>query len=126
MVHVMSEVKRYIVSWHMQELYLRPDGDVVRFSDHSAALDAQRLRADTAEALAAERLAAWEKCAEFRDAAEQSISDLSSLLREGIQTVERLSTTPKDYNEEQWVDLHAWTFNVDAALNPNPEAESHE
>lgn len=95
--------------------------------------DAQRLRADTAEAELARLEDEFDTLENTNTtiklklaAAEQRIAELVAMLREGIDAVERLSTTPKEHNQEQWVDLHAWTFNVDAALNPNPEAESHE
>jgi hypothetical protein len=51
-------------------------------------------------------------------AAEQRNAELVGLLRGGIKTVEVLSETPEAHNGEAWEDLHAWTFNVDAALKP--------
>jgi len=149
MVHVMSEVKRYIVSWHMQGLYLRHDGDVVRFSDHSAALDAQRLRADTAEAelevLKREvecRISNEVNAVEALAAAEQRIAKMSELLKKFFEFVEMApvssgvcccgsDTSQANHGDHMAVDqwdrsVSLWGREIDAALNPNPEAESHE
>jgi len=119
----MDDVKRYGMSGFGGGMIEMDDGRFVESDD----FDAQRLRADTAEA---ER----DKYRKVNDslmarnlelqAAEQRNAELTALLREGIDAVERLSTTPKEYNQEQWVDLHAWTSNADAALNPKPEAGS--
>lgn len=54
MVHVMSEVKRFISSVHLPGMFPNKKGDYVRFLSFERMKkdrDAQRLRADTAEAL---------------------------------------------------------------------------
>lgn len=148
MVHVMSEVKRYWVpcgvladqsGWHQD------DNEVVLAGEHDAALDAQRLCADTAEAelevlrqqhaeqscifcnnsgelLSAVKTERSRGDAAVGDAneaerrlaaAEQRIAELEILLRIGIPTLE-------------YMRCNSLVGMINAALNPNPEAESHE
>jgi hypothetical protein len=105
MVHVMSEVKKYNAYAEGLTVHFELDseGAWVAASD----FDAQRLRADTAEADAlsqyAKRVAAVEELA----VAEQRIAELLVMLRQA------------------WVDdcvSAADCRNIDAALNPNPES----
>ena len=104
MVHVMSEVKRDVchacVSLPREVHCLVCDPEIGCRKE----LDAQRLRADTAEA---DLL----RTSDALLAAEQRIAVLEDLLR---QAKEYGGLTPK------------WHNAVDAALNPNLEAESHE
>jgi len=95
-------------------------------------LQGQRLRADTAEAELAKAnksadtyLAAWEKCAEFRDASEDKVKaaerriaelsannqQLSKLLGQALAALNPTARLAKE---------------IKAALNPKPEAGSHE
>jgi hypothetical protein len=147
MVHVMSEVKKYNAYAEGLTVHFELDseGAWVAASD----FDAQRLRADTAEA---ERDALKddvmslssivEECWRERAAAEQRIADRDALLRstsaqlwkahialnrlielEPAHKVKLLTDTINTLAyAHKCIDLPHW----DAALNPNPEAESHE
>lgn len=91
--------------------------------DWQAELDAQRLRADTAEAeLRTERLRADAAVGDANEAerslaaAEQRIASHEKLLR-------RIAKHCDGWNVRE---LHRAIDEIDAALNPNPEAESHE
>lgn len=124
MVHVMSEVKRYYFEGY--ELCEVTDGsesvlDWVQAPD----FDAQRLRADTAEAeLRIERLRADAAVGDANDAerslaaAEQRNAQLIGLLRRAYDA-DLASRHCQPYNTTKLMD------DIDAALNPNPEAESH-
>lgn len=150
MVRVMSEVKRYAIrgagKW---EAYEVKAGAWVRWHD----FDAQRLRADTAEAESAashQREARLQEMvndlsdelhmtAEERDHAKRNSSafeermgdlqvangklqDKLAAAEQRITKIENLLRQAKGYGglTPKWHDA------VDAALNPNPEAESHE
>lgn len=123
MVHVMSEVKRYVCHgciWLPRDAYC-PVCDPEK--GWGKELDAQRLRADTAEAeLEVLRKQHAEQSCIFCNnsgellskvkAAEQRIAGLKGLL---------LDLTLDDDFPEHWNEAYA----IDATLNPNPEAESH-
>jgi hypothetical protein len=86
----------------------------------AAQLDAQRLRADTAEGERddmAKSVTRWtDRACDYRDqlaAAGQRIAELKGLL---------IDLTLDDDFPEHWNESYA----IDAALNPNPEAGSHE
>lgn len=121
--------------------------DVVKLSDHVEALDARRLRADTAEAelqalrdklelserdrMAAERR--YEEMAAARDCIATNYNQLSygaSICKEKLAAAEHriaamaellkyVRTKPGFFSGE-------FVLKIDSALNPNPEAESHE
>lgn len=146
----MSEVKRYTFKGAAGEYVYAPDYDA---RDHSAEvyfgswkrtqqeLDAQRLRADTAEA----ELHHLREQLKERDAAIENLNDRHDL---GVQERDRLraqlSAEKALRLENQRIipvrfkclacgDYHEGSGNVPcpkmspyAALNPNPEAESHE
>lgn len=128
MVHVMSEVKRYWVpcgvladqsGWHQD------DNEVVLAGEHDAALDAQRLRADTAEAERdklqqelCKRAGDIGRLTGERDAAEQRIAELLALIEKAHTWVDR-------NNFGGW-DAYELRDELAAALNPKPESGSHE
>lgn len=149
MVHVMSEVKRYWVpcgvladqsGWHQD------DNEVVLAGEHDAALDAQRLRADTAEAelKELEEAVVWAlpgtrfmdppyggsptlgeqvgRMAEALAAAEQRIAELAEALK-NLQNA-AYNIGGEHVTGYQW--LIDAADDAGAAVNPNPEAESHE
>lgn len=124
MVHVMSEVKVYGVA---KSALWDSIGNPACFSSETMVVlkpdfDAQRLRADTAErALANCNLALKAQTFNFETqkakvaAAEQRIAELLQICRD-IQDDPRL-----------WLMVRAeLSGRIAAALNPNPEAESHE
>lgn len=74
-------------------------------------LDAQRLRADTAEADVQEVCKTVEAVTASLAAAEQRIAELKSVLERML--------------EDDDMPVHWFAQRIDAALNPNPEAESH-
>lgn len=106
MVHVMTR---------LQEMKLIAEGSERDRLELQKQLDAQRLRADTAEAeLKREKefhAVSVSESERMLAAAEQRIAELWTLLREGLE---------EQKNGDDWIDR------VVAALNPNPEAESHE
>ena len=135
----MSEVKRY--------LRILGEGtacawtEVVRASD----FDAQRLRADTAEAELKALKHPMNSAQQLRKdlaAAEQRIADSAALLRSTSArlwaahlTLNRLIELDPAHGVKLLKDtVHAIAYahkcidmpHLDAALNPNPEAESHE
>lgn len=123
MVHVMSEIQRYLV-------------DPIRLDNPSTAravyvvgaadFDAQRLRADTAEAAFEEGQANWVLCMETLRAAEQRIADLVGLLSRSKKAVDDVAENCEDQRDWQEANsMRALSLKIDAALNPNPEAESH-
>lgn len=104
----MSEVKRYaIYSSGKWEAVVVKVGPWVKWRD----FDAQRLRADTAEA---ESVASHQREARLQE----MVSGLSDLLEEV------LSEVPHGWGES-FSDSEL-AERIRAALNPNPEAESHE
>ena len=112
----MSEVKRLKLGENQLEVF--ENGPYVYFSD----FDAQRLRADTAEAelerFRRSRNAMLTQVMNERDVAEQRIAEMSAnnqQLRKLLeQTLASLNPTAK------------LSKSIRAAINPNPEAESHE
>lgn len=117
----MSEVKRYMEFCGVAE---HAEGGFVEFKD----FDAQRLRADTAEACleewrrsnhgntVLENMDLREKLAD----AEQRNVDLLGLLRD---TKTMLAS---ELSYELYHNIAVHMKRIDAALNPSPEAESHE
>ena len=99
----------------LQEMKLIAEGSERNRLELQKQLDAQRLRADTAEA---ERDQAKEERDSFQRvgiAAKQRIAELLQICRD-IQDDPRL-----------WLMVNAeLSGRIIAALNPNPEAESHE
>ena len=118
----MSEVKRFdCTNGRAQHCYgcyqmtETAEGYYVSWDD----FDAQRLRADTAEAEAARKDQVIEDMVESNSdmttclaADEQRIAELLKLLR-------MMKDNGGYLDEQEWE-------RIDAALNPNPEAESHE
>lgn len=117
-----------------------PIGYYVRHADHLVYLnemrmdrDAQRLRADTAEA----RVKTAEHDLEFfkagkneqfdrAEAAEQRIAELTELLISGRKVVSDAVGLVEEWADVLRKRMGAHCSAVDAALNPNPEAESHD
>lgn len=114
------EVVRMFANWNMQEYFQHKDGDIVWFTD----FDAQRLRADTAEAelsanrdeftrqlqdLKRERQKAWDA----RDAAEQRIADTTAKLQLAADMLD---------NDERGNRFAQVLRLAIAVLNPKPEA----
>jgi hypothetical protein len=109
-------------NWDFQPKTLLPDAvPTVLRSD----FDAQRLRADTAEAeLRREKEFHAVNVSESERmlaAAEQRIAEMVGLLRNGIDSIEELLTA-RD-TREVLVDLGAWTINASAALLDAPAVE---
>jgi hypothetical protein len=141
MVHVMSEVKKYNAYAEGLTVHFELDseGAWVAASD----FDAQRLRADTAEAELAKLndlhnavVQGGKLVADHLAAAEQRIAELMSILKnptdEMIEAGNNSAAVQMEHDSE--LGSYAWIDNsgeilaamVDAALNPSPEAESHE
>ena len=146
MVHVMSEVHRYQVVEMLTE-----DGNKIRYSPTGpwvvmasmfdltkADLDAQRLRADTAEADLkgikegmAYRGSLFGKVQAERDAAEQRIAEQNSLLEE-MATEMTLAISDSQIRSAMTIIgrtrflqiLQAHNARIDAALNQKSEGES--
>lgn len=107
---------RFFVNWNMQEYFEHKDGDLAWFAD----FDAQRLRADTAEAelgaLRGDVETMRRKNNEYAEklaSAEQRMARHEGMLRHFANCGEvfQVGTAAMDYV---------------AALNPKPEAGSHE
>lgn len=92
--------------------------------------DAQRLRAHTAEA--ALKIAGEDAALMLKDldAAEQRIAELTPLIAMAKELLSTISmhqgTAPKDWCESFKGEVSRRIATLAAALNPNPEAESHE
>ena len=133
MVHVMSEVKRFNPSVHLPGMFPHPIGNYVRFPSFNRmkqSRDAQRLRADTAEADALQFRESSAQIAADLIAAEQRIAELEA--RYGFLC----KVTPYRFRKMQEaastdggdvIYFHADKFDaqVDAALNQKSEGESH-
>lgn len=130
MVHVMGEVKRFTGDLMYGKPVESRDGIFVYATD----FDAQRLRADTAEAelkgikeSTAYRGSLFGKVQAERDAAEQRIAELIRLLSKAKLAVDDVAENCE--SQTDWAtaeSMHGLSKRINAALNPNPEAESHE
>lgn len=137
MVHVMSEVKRY--DEYECGVHEVPEfGEYVKASD----FDAQRLRADTAEALSVTNLmidVVPGSDGMGHEVYAKSVAEvgllISNLYLDAETAGERLAAAEQRIAEllvmlrQAWVDDHVSAADcrkIDAALNPNPEAENHE
>ena len=97
-------------------------------------LDAQRLRVDTAEAerdawkdMREQSRARNAKLRKKLSAAEQRIAELVELLSKAKLAVDDVAENCEDQTD--WASaksMHALSERIDAALNPKPEAESHD
>lgn len=113
----MSEVKRYaIYSSGKWEAVVVKVGPWVKWRD----FDAQRLRADTAEADALIQYAKRVVAVEELSAAKQRIANVSVILSRIIE-VQKTDYSIRGGLPHRWECLIA---EAEAALNPNPEAES--
>lgn len=119
-----EEAKAYLAQWLSEQL---PD------------FDAQRLRADTAEAELRDvkrsnevlrNQSPSEISRERITAAEQRIAELTTLIAMAKELLSTISmhqgTAPKDWCESFKGEVSRSIATLDAALNPNHEAESHE
>lgn len=142
MVHVMSEVKRYVCHgciWLPRDAYC-PVCDPEK--GWGKELDAQRLRADTAEAELSEMKLSCDYCNRVAlhnkelgeelerklATAEQRIADQHALLLKCKEVFDNCSGMADQKTRVDWYANYLVPTKVDlnAALNPNPEAESHE
>lgn len=135
MVHVMSEV-----IWYYDEAEgggvqkVAGLGSYVKagdFHDMEADRDAQRLRADTAEAEVTRLEDEFDTLENTNTttklklaAAEQRISDMGSTLAGALKLLRGVHTGDL-FGPDDWETVNAFLISA-AALNPNPEAESHE
>jgi len=109
-------------------------------NDRDEKLDAQRLRANTAEAERdtlqqelCKRAGDIGRLTGERDAAEQRIAEQASILEEMATEMtlaisdSQISAAMTSIGRTRFLQLlQAHNAQIDAALNPNPEAESHE
>lgn len=134
MVHVMSEVKRFNPSAHLPGMFPHPSGNYVRFPSFERmkkSRDAQRLRADTAEAELKALKHPMNSAQQLRKdlaAAEQRIAELTDVERVTMAILGKDKDPSPGVN---WNVHRMWRVNdvrelVRAALNPNPEAEIHD
>jgi hypothetical protein len=89
------------------------------FSSGSSALDAQRLRADTAEA---ERDALKDEVGQAKGEYDRAVNKLAA----AEQRIAELKSVLERMLEDDDMPVHWFAQRIDTALNPNPEAESHE
>lgn len=115
-------IQRYEESYY--EAFESDEGDFVKYEDHLSELAAFREELETSRVAHHETAKVANDLQHRLAAAEQRNADLEELLRDGINSVQVLSETPDTRNEEQWVDLHAWTFNADDALKPTESGAS--
>lgn len=133
MVRLMNEVKKY--HWNPDSLDGYGYGCMYEMADASSIAlvaqedfdDSQRLRADTAEAALDNYIKQAVLDTAHRQgllaAAEQRIADLDSKLARALELLRGVHTGDL-FGPDDWEMVNA--FLSDAALNPNPEAESHE
>lgn len=130
------------------EWITRPDGLVALVVPTSRYLDAQRLRADTAEAELADlrQQHAEQTCVFCNNSGEllsvvkterlrgdAAVGDANEAERKLAAAEQRIAShekllrrIAKHYDGSDVRELHRAIDEIDAALNPNPEAESHE
>lgn len=102
------------------EWFFSEDDTQLTFECWTAASDAQRLRADTAEA---ERDALKDEVGQAKGEYDRAVNKLAAAEQRIPELVELLGVCKCELFMHKNQELHA---RLDAALNPNPEAESHE
>lgn len=150
MVHVMSEIKRFVANLYQGSELMFFGADVVLTSAHKSALDAQRLRADTAEAElevlrqqhaeqscifcnnSGELLSAVKTERSRGDAAVGDANEAERKLAAAEQRIADLIELLRGAWKYADHDLNVVTVNrelaarIEAALNKKSEGESHE
>lgn len=131
MVHVMSEITRYDVPGG-GDVEKCNNGDYVRHADHLIYLremrmdrDVERLRADTAEADLARTHATFVNATKVEN--EKWSVKLAAAEQRIAGTVAKLQLAVDMLDDDERGNRFAQVLRLAiAALNPNPEAESHE